>query len=157
MPTGYTRVLVPVDFSPSSTRALREATRLVGEGGEVVLVHVLRKLEPSIPFSATNRKTVTKLARQAKLDARTALEAMAEGVGCARVRTRVVTGLAHEKILAEAQRAKADAIVIGAHGQTLSERLLVGSTTERVLRKATLPIVVTPAPRTRQPAATGSG
>lgn len=149
MPTGYARILVPVDFSPSSTRALREATRLVRDRGEIVLIHVLRKLEPAIPFSATNRRTVAELARHAEADARRALDALAQGARHPRVRTRVVTGLAHQKILAEAKRVKADAIVIGAHGQTLSERLLVGSTTERVLRKATLPIVITPAPRRR--------
>jgi nucleotide-binding universal stress UspA family protein len=41
---------------------------------------------------------------------------------------------------------QADAIVMGAQGLTLSERLLVGSTTERVIRKATHPVVVVPRP-----------
>jgi nucleotide-binding universal stress UspA family protein len=144
MPTGYARILVPVDFSPSSHRAVREAAHLVRAEGELVLLHVLGKFEPALPFSKTNRRTVAALARRARADATAALREIAESLP-GRVRTRILAGVAHEEILAEARRVKADAIVIGVHGNTLSDRLLMGSTTERVVRKARIPVVVTPA------------
>lgn len=146
MPTApYRRILVAVDFSPTSRRAVREAARIAGDRSEVILVHAMRKLEPAIPWSAVNRRVVSKLARDAQSDARAALAALAEGLPHTRTRARVLVGVAHERILAEAKRAKADLLVIGSRGETLSERLLLGSTVERVMRKATIPVLVVPA------------
>ena len=147
MPTGYARILIPTDFSPGANRALREARKLLREDGELVLLHVLRRMEPTLPWSATNRRVVAQLATKARAEARAQLTEMAAGLAGIRTRTRVLEGVAHEKILAEARRVRADAIVIGAQGHTLSERLLLGSTTERVVRKATMPVVVTPRAR----------
>jgi len=146
MPSGYGRIVVPVDFSAGATRALREARKLLQDGGEIVLVHVTHTMAPAIPWSAVNRRVVARLSRQVQAEAHTKLTEIAEGLSGIRVRTRIVEGIAHEKILSEARRMQADAIVMGAQGLTLSERLLVGSTTERVIRKATLPVVVVPRP-----------
>jgi nucleotide-binding universal stress UspA family protein len=49
------------------------------------------------------------------------------------------------EILAEAQTLGADLIVIGSHGRTGFERLLLGSVTERLVRKSPCPIMVVPA------------
>jgi nucleotide-binding universal stress UspA family protein len=50
----------------------------------------------------------------------------------------------HREILAQAEALKSDLIVIGSHGRSGFERLLVGSITEKVLRKATCPVMVVP-------------
>jgi nucleotide-binding universal stress UspA family protein len=50
----------------------------------------------------------------------------------------------HREILAQADVLKADLIVIGSHGRSGFERILLGSTTEKVLRKATCPVMVVP-------------
>ncbi|MBW2313947.1 MAG: universal stress protein [Deltaproteobacteria bacterium] len=143
----YKKVLVAIDFSPASRRALREASRLAGSEAELELIHVTQKLKPSIPWSSVNRKIVTKLGRNAVTDARAALVELAEGLRNARVRTQVRIGVPHEAILAEAKRRKADVIVVGSRGHTLSERLAMGSTTERLVRKASVPVLVVPARR----------
>lgn len=149
MPAGYTRIVVPVDFSPSSDRALREARKILRDRGEISLLHVTRHMDPALPWSAANRRVVAGLSRQAKADARSALDEMAAKLRGVRVHPRVVEGVAHEKILAEAKRFGADAVVMGAQGHTLTERLMIGSTAERVVRKATLPVLVVPRPRRR--------
>ncbi len=46
--------------------------------------------------------------------------------------------------LAQADIQKSDLIVIGSHGRSGFERLLLGSITEKVLRKATCPVMVVP-------------
>jgi nucleotide-binding universal stress UspA family protein len=144
--TPYRRILVAVDFSPTSDRGIREAARIAGEDTEVTLVHAMRMLEPAIPWSSVNRKVVAKLARDAKAEARSALEKWALSLGERRTRTRVIMGgVAHEKILAEARRIRADLLIVGARGRTLSERLLIGSTAERLIRKATIPVLIVPA------------
>jgi nucleotide-binding universal stress UspA family protein len=50
----------------------------------------------------------------------------------------------HREILAQADVQKADLVVIGSHGRSGFERLLLGSITEKVLRKATCPVMVVP-------------
>lgn len=147
MPKGYARILVPVDFSAGSKRALREARKLLRDGGQLLLLHVTRHLDPALPWSPTNRRIVDKLQRQAVDEARERLDAEAEALGDLKVRTRVVEGIPHEKILSEAKRAKSEVIVMGSQGHTLSERLLVGSTSERVVRKSTVPVLVAPRAR----------
>jgi len=144
---AYERILVAIDFSPSSRRALREAVRIADGEAELMLVHVTPKLEPALPWSAANRKIVAQLGRQAVVDARAALAKLAAGLKGLRTRTQVRIGTAHEAILDEAKRRKADLIVIGSQGHTLTERLAIGSTAERVTRKAPIPVLVTPAVR----------
>jgi len=51
----------------------------------------------------------------------------------------------HEEILVHAERLPADLIVMGTHGRSGFERLLLGSVTERVLRKARRPVLTVPA------------
>jgi nucleotide-binding universal stress UspA family protein len=48
------------------------------------------------------------------------------------------------EILAQADRLAADLIVIGTHGRGAIERLILGSTAEKVLRKACCPVVTVP-------------
>lgn len=73
---------------------------------------------------------------------------MAEGLAL-RVRNRAESGVAEDRILEAARRERPGAIVIGAQGHTLSDRLLLGSTSERVAREATVPVVIVPPPRKR--------
>jgi nucleotide-binding universal stress UspA family protein len=58
------------------------------------------------------------------------------------------------QILAEAQALMSDLIVIGSHGRSGVERLLLGSVTEKVVRKAPCPVMVVPP---RAPDAAGAG
>jgi nucleotide-binding universal stress UspA family protein len=51
----------------------------------------------------------------------------------------------YREILAQADRRKADLIVMGTHGRSGVERLLLGSTTDKLLRRATMPVMTVPA------------
>jgi nucleotide-binding universal stress UspA family protein len=50
----------------------------------------------------------------------------------------------HREILAQADALHADLIVIGSHGRSGFEHVLLGSITEKVLRKAQCPVMVVP-------------
>lgn len=144
----YRNILVGVDFSPSSRHALGHAAELARNAGATLhVVHVVPKLRPSVPFSAANRRRVAELQAEARRDAHERLEGFAARLGKLKVRTRVVNGLPHEVLLAQASRAKADLIVVGAQGLNLAESLLIGSTAERVARKAKIPVVLVPRKR----------
>jgi nucleotide-binding universal stress UspA family protein len=56
----------------------------------------------------------------------------------------VTTGPAVDVIVETAERLAADIIVIGSHGMSGTERLVFGSTTEGVLRRAPVSVLVTP-------------
>jgi len=65
-----------------------------------------------------------------------------------RVERRLVEGDAVPSILREAEEQGADLIVMGMHGRTGLNRLLMGSTAEHVVRRASCPVltVKTPVP-----------
>jgi nucleotide-binding universal stress UspA family protein len=56
----------------------------------------------------------------------------------------VERGIAPDQILSSAQTRKADAIVMGTHGKRGFDRLVLGSTTDRVMRTAPCPVMVIP-------------
>ncbi len=143
----YSRILVAVDFSDGARRAFREAVRIgKASGATLTLIHVTKKLEPSLPWNKANRAVVAELARDVKAESREALEAWAAEADGLPVHIKIAVGVPHEQILAEAKRRRADLIVVSARGQTLSDRLLLGSTSERVIRKATRPVLLVPSP-----------
>ena len=61
------------------------------------------------------------------------------------IETEVSTGPPAEEILAAAERRQAALIVLGCHGLTGMRKVFFGSTTERVLRDTSVPVLVTPA------------
>lgn len=58
------------------------------------------------------------------------------------VRTATRTGRAYDEIAAAARDENADLIVISTHGYTGLKHVLLGSTTERVVRHAPCPVLV---------------
>ena len=145
---SYETILVGVDFSRSSRTALDHAAALARDlGATLEVVHVVPRMRPSVPFSEANRRRVAALQRTAVADARKKLDTWVSRLRNVKARARVVRGLPHEALLAQAKRAKADLIVVGERGQNLAERLLIGSTAERVARKARRPVLLIPVDR----------
>jgi nucleotide-binding universal stress UspA family protein len=142
-PVPFSRVLCAVDFSEASRLVLAHAMALARSGGgRVTLVHVVELLpvayEPMItpPFDAAQFRAAAEKAAEAQLQALVPLSAR-EMCG-----THVTSAArAYEGILNTAADRQADVIVIGVHGRNMLDRLLFGSTTERVLRRAVCPVL----------------
>jgi nucleotide-binding universal stress UspA family protein len=64
------------------------------------------------------------------------------------VATEVVRGIPHREILKFAEGMNADLIVINLQSKGLLERALLGSTAERVIRSARIPVLSIPGPAT---------
>lgn len=140
-------VLVPIDLSPSSDRVIRRAALLpLAKGARLTLLHV-------IP-----RDFATAAQRIARRDAKRALASEAKHLARslrpnAVVRLIVTVGAPATEIARFASRVSADLIVMG-RCRTVRGAFL-GSTAERVIRRARLPVlVVRPTPRAhyRRPA-----
>ncbi|MGQ0736730.1 MAG: universal stress protein [Acidobacteriota bacterium] len=139
-----TRILCPVDGSDFSRRALAYATAVAEwYDASVTAVSVRPRLLPSALWSGfpgpmpvggpaappVDEQGVQKFVRQAAGDS---------------VVTVVTEGSVVEEILRVASSLPADLVVMGTHGAGGFDRLLLGSVTERVLRKAPCPVLTVP-------------
>lgn len=141
----YQRILVPVDGSPTSERALQEALRLAQQqSGRLELVHVLgdvRLMEANSYINYAEMKDAMtsagkKLLEQTQMVAQqsgTAAEVKLLEAGGTRIASAIVE---------EARQWQADLIVIGTHGRTGFSRVLFGSVAEGVVRTAHIPVLL---------------
>jgi nucleotide-binding universal stress UspA family protein len=142
-------VLCPIDFSEFSSRALTHAAALARwyEARLTVLyvyanvpaVDIIPSLQqygsPRVVLSGVDRGALEAELRQ--FCARAAHDAQ--------VTTIVADAPSIEKeILAQVDALDADLLVIGSHGRSGFERVLLGSIAEKVVRKATCPVMVVP-------------
>lgn len=135
-------ILVPVDFSPPSMRALRYAARFAQQfGARLTLVFVN---EPVVPPDFANFPLLV-AGPEAARAGRAKLEKVAREHGVAPrmlEKTAVRTGTAHREIVAAARKFKSDLIIIATHGYGAVKHFLLGSTAERVVRHAPCPVLV---------------
>jgi nucleotide-binding universal stress UspA family protein len=142
----YESILVGVDFSPTSKRALEHAASLAaGLGARLEVVHVFAPMRPTLPFSKPNRTLVNELNREARSDAKARLDAWVNDLpGQVNAHGSIAKGTPSDALLKRATAVKADIVVVGERGYNLAESLLIGSTAERVARKARRPVLLIP-------------
>ena len=147
----YKRILVPVDGSETSTKALVAALQLAREsGGRVRLVHTLDELAYLSGFEVSG--DLIRLAREyaGKL-LQDALE-VAKSAGVP-ADSKLVEGAGArlgEVVASEAQAWEADLVVVGTHGRRGVSRVLLGSGAEQVLRLAPVPVLAVRATDARE-------
>jgi nucleotide-binding universal stress UspA family protein len=138
----FNRILVPIDFSRPSLKAIPYALAISRQfGADVHLLHVVDTTQyppptlmtlPVVPQTEWNRrfmKRLETLVRKYRTDGKvSALEPR--------------TGTAYEVICAVARELKADLIVIATHGFTGYKRMFLGSTAERVVQHSPCPVLV---------------
>jgi nucleotide-binding universal stress UspA family protein len=134
------RVLCPVDFSEFSRRAVDHAAaiaRWYGAGLTLLHVFVTRPAGdlPSTPLTDCERQRITVDLR--RLAAHVPVELSVD------LRITEASDVHHE-VLTQAELVSADLLVLGTHGRSGFERLLLGSVAERVVRKAPCPVMIVP-------------
>jgi len=138
----YKRILVPVDGSPTSNKALVAALQLAREsGGRVRILHALDDLVylPGAEYSGEVLVAAHEYARKTIDDAM----AIAASAGVtADSRLLEVPGLRLGDLVADEARAfEADLVVVGTHGRRGVSRLFLGSGAEQVIRMAPVPVL----------------
>lgn len=139
-------ILVPIDFSPTSINAVRVATGIAAPDGDVTLLHVIdeRFVDDAVVAGMGKSEDITaRLREQAEANFDGALEGIETGeVNVARM---VVVGVPFVEILKIARDLDLPMIVMGMRGRsTPPEELLFGSTAEKVLRGARIPVLCVP-------------
>jgi nucleotide-binding universal stress UspA family protein len=141
----FNQILVPVDSSGTALQAVDKAIALARAFGSRIHLITVIDMYPFVGLGADYAygqaeymASATASANQTLAAARVAVTGA--GVPCEQ---RIVEGhLVHDGILEAAKTANADLIVMGSHGRHGVERLLLGSTTQRVLSHTTLPVLV---------------
>ena len=153
----FKNILVPLDESDLSERALPVAKKLAGQFGATI--HLLEAVQPqaelfSGPDSvASSQYDVAAMRNSAEVqvrNARTYLANIARICMAERltVRTEVREATAPDSIKAYVSDNDIDLIVIGTHGRGGIQRMLVGSVTDRVVRSVGVPVLVIPRGKT---------
>lgn len=137
------RILCPVDFSECSWAALTTAEALARVfGSELVLAHVVEPVLYPVAYGLAATATLD-LEGEARSGAEAALaplaaEIAARGVSCS---SQVTGGTAAVRICGLVEELDIDMVVMSTHGHTGVRHLLIGSTTERVVRRCACPVL----------------
>ncbi|HEX3062696.1 MAG TPA: universal stress protein [Usitatibacter sp.] len=148
----YSHILVPIDGSRLSAKALRHAARLVkGTRTRLTVIHVIPPFEPAafvdasaaIPYpdlySPSEYEKSTR-AYAATVLSRAAAAAKKEGAKC---ETGVLFGAQPwQGIIREAKRRHCDLIAMASHGRRGVAALVLGSETSKVLTHSKIPVLV---------------
>ena len=158
----YNNILVPTDFSPNSDHAFKHAVMIARQNdAKIHLLHVMPEIDSSMRSYLSpilgdgkleeleqNHMQEARVIMEknlndfAKMELENHPEDLARFAGA-----EVVIGHPVIKILEVADKLNVDLIVIGTHGKGVLEHALLGSVTEKVLKKSTRPVFVVPLPK----------
>ena len=138
---GPRRILVPLDFSQCAEKALQYALPFARQfGAELVLLHVVQGYVPLSEFSAGDPGFV---AANSEESAQKQLCSLKETLdSCIKSRVVVRVGNPYTQIIETARELGIDLIILSTHGHTGLALVFLGSTTERVVRRAGCPVLV---------------
>ena len=134
----YDRILVPTDGSDAADRAFEQALDLARTYDAEM--HVLHVVDVSALAGEFDAMTVIDQLEASGEELTDRLRKRADEVGVS-VETEVVEGVPHRTLLDYADENDVDLVVMGTHGRTGLERYLLGSVTERVVRKSPVPVL----------------
>jgi nucleotide-binding universal stress UspA family protein len=142
-PLHIKSILVPLDFSPSSKKALDYAVEVARQfKAKLTLLHVVE------PVATPDFAASFPLAMESDELMATAKEQTERVVKAGRVPRGIIEkvlvrfGRSFHEIAEAARTRKVDLIIISTHGYTGLKHALLGSTTERVVRHAPCPVLV---------------
>ncbi len=135
------KILVPVDFSEHSEKALLAAKDIAEHrGATLTLLHVMAEPQTSVPYEVY--VDWDKLKVDIRKDAERQIEEMAAKVCGGKGATEVRWGEPTSTIAKVAGEDGFDLIVMGTHGRSGLGRLFLGSVAESVIRHSPCPVLV---------------
>jgi nucleotide-binding universal stress UspA family protein len=136
-------ILVTTDFSETSQKAFSVARGLAEKyGAEVVVAYVEEDRPPTMILEHADVGLEEIMQRQGKLAVARLRDLVDGPFGDVPVETRVSSGIPHVQIVQLAEEVNADLIVMATHGRGFISHAILGSTTERVVRRAPCPVLV---------------
>lgn len=140
------RILCPVDFSDCSRQALDYAVGIARwYDARITALHVIPPITSMLPVSGEGLYPPLVFRPEELQQFRSELESFARASGVEALDTEVVQGSVPGEITRFAKEIPADLLVMGTHGRSGFERLMLGSVTEKLLRKSPCPLLTVPA------------
>ena len=139
-------LLAAVDFSDSTEKVIENA-RIISKSlhAKMWLIHVAQPDPDFVGYAAGPQSERHSVASRFQAEHKSlqqyAERLRAEGIDCVAL---LVQGATVETILHEAEKLSVGMIVVGSHGRGALMRVLVGSTSEGLLRRSSLPVLVVP-------------
>jgi universal stress protein A len=147
---AFRSILVPVDYSEPSRRALELALTLDG-GAKVTAVHVWDRPayvgEQIIAHADGSRRSLSELIRENAEREMTEFLSLVKPPAGVAFEHKLISGEPVTAILAEAGQPGYDVIVVGSNGRSGMSKLLLGSVTEKLIRLSPIPVLTVPPPR----------
>lgn len=136
-------ILIPIDFSENSKKALRYAIPLAEQfGASITLINII---EPTVFPSdfGFGQMSFPDVEQELVAKSRTELNGIIESVTTkTKISAVVKTGIPFVEVTNYADDEQADLIIVATHGRTGVEHILFGSTAEKIIRKAPCPALV---------------
>lgn len=137
----FKHILVPTDFSPSSSRAIELAIEMATQfDSELTLLHVWEL--PSYPYmglmigageiTSNVEKAATECLATKLKDVQSRLP---------RAKSMLRMGLPWQQIVDTLEESKSDLLIMGTHGRRGLEHLIMGSVAEKVVRLSPVPVL----------------
>ncbi len=147
------RILVPIDFSPYSMKALDYAADFAKPlGAELLTLFVIEPIYYAVPdLAGAAAGAVGGLIEEQKQAGKAQLQKLQARFAKKNVRLKTLlqTGTPYQAIVEAAKTLKADLVVMGTHGRTGIVHALMGSVAERVVRTAPCPVLTIRTPDKR--------
>ena len=141
---AFKQILCCVDLSEDSRHALEWAVAVAGgQGAEITILNVC----PLAPLPVSDLPMPDELYRASDVDeAHARIAPFLEFVKRARIEARAHIEIGHPAavIAAHAKALQSDLVVIGTHGRSGFNRLVLGSVAEKVLRSVGCPALTVP-------------
>jgi nucleotide-binding universal stress UspA family protein len=142
---AFQSILCAIDFSDHSAQALRCAAAIADR--QQAPLQVVSVIDPLLPAAVAVAYNTESLSDETATELRTfATATLGVRPAVSDVSIHVAVGQAAREILRCAQTIRADLIVLGTHGLGGLRRLLLGSTTHRVLRESGSAVLAVPLP-----------
>ena len=143
----FEKILYPTDFSDVSKKALDYIKQLKGAGTkEVVVLHVIDEREiEHIAHLAELNVSISELEKRREEYAKEEMKAIETELKNSgfKVKTKIEKGVPFRDILkAEEQEKDVSVVVLGSHGKSCVTEMLLGSVSEKVVRKSSKPVLI---------------
>lgn len=145
----FKKILYPTDFSDCADAAVPYIKKMKGAGtSAVVVLHVVDARYTGIVdtvswFGESVKQYEMELFNNLKTDAERRIAAVSRSLGTGFSVTSIVeNGVPFKTIIDVAMREKVSLIVLGSHGRSNIAEMLLGSVSEKVIRKSPVPCLV---------------
>lgn len=144
---AYQHVLVALDFSPWSAHAVALA-RQVAPDARLLLFNAYQvPFESKLRYAGVDATTIEHYRHQARADALRRLLSLADssGLEAGKWEPCIVEGDASQRLIEQEQEHDCDLVVLGKHGRSATEDMLLGSVSKHVLAEGSTDVLVSTA------------